>query len=179
MKFDVSEMIDGMRGMVSSVMNGSNKMGSVSPSATDLRMAVLSVLKGDAKNGKEVIQAISVVSGGTWTPKKSSIYPLLEELTDEELVAIKIEKELRVYSLTKKGKTYLAEELKKKQEPKDKPASSRNNWVEINSAGVKASVKLAQALAQVAQTGTADQQKRATDLVDETRRKVHAILAED
>ncbi len=179
MKFDVSEMIDGIRGMVSSAMNGSNRTGTAAPSAADLRMAVLSVLKGDAKNGKEVIQAISVVSGGTWTPKKSSIYPLLEELTDEELVAIKIEKELRVYSLTKKGKTYLAEELAKKQEAKDKPASSKNNWVEINSAGVKASVKLAQALAQVAQTGTPDQQKRATDLVDETRRKVHAILAED
>ena len=51
--------------------------------------------------------------------------------------------------------------------------------MELNSAGVKASVKLAQALAQVAQTGTPEQQKRATELVDETRRKVHAILAED
>jgi DNA-binding PadR family transcriptional regulator len=179
MKFDVSEMIDGIRGMVSSAMNGANRMGSASPSAADLRIAVMSALKGDSKNGKEVIEAISIASGGTWTPKKSSIYPLLEELTDEELVAIKIEKELRVYSLTKKGKAYLAEELAKKQETKDKPASSKNNWVEINSAGVKASVKLAQALAQVAQTGTPDQQKRATELVDETRRKVHAILAED
>jgi DNA-binding PadR family transcriptional regulator len=179
MKFDVSEVIDGIKGMVSSAMTTSSKIGSKSPTAADLRIAVLSVLKGDAKNGKEVIQAISVVSGGTWTPKKSAIYPLLEELTDEELVAIKIEKELRVYSLTKKGKTYLADELAKKEEAKDKPSSSKNNWVEINSAGVKASVKLAQALAQVAQTGTPDQQKRATELVDETRRKVHAILAED
>jgi DNA-binding PadR family transcriptional regulator len=179
MKFDVSELIDGIRGMVSSAMYGSNKMSSTSPSVSDLRLAVLSILKSDAKNGKEVIEAISIVSGGTWTPKKSSIYPLLEELTDEELVAIKIEKELRVYSLTKKGKAYLAEELGKKQETKDKPESSKNNWVEINSAGVKASVKLAQALAQVAQSGTPDKQKRATELVDETRRKVHAILAED
>jgi DNA-binding PadR family transcriptional regulator len=179
MKFDVSEVIDGIKGMVSSAMNTSSKMGSKSPTAVDLKVAVLSVLKGDAKNGKEVIQAISVVSGGTWTPKKSAIYPLLEELTDEELVAIKIEKELRVYSLTKKGKQYLVDELAKKEEAKEKPASSKNNWVEINSAGVKASVKLAQALAQVAQTGTPDQQKRATELVDETRRKVHAILAED
>ena len=179
MKFDVSEVIDSIKGMVSSAMNSSSKMGSNSPSAADLKVAVLSVLKGDAKNGKEVIQAISVVSGGTWTPKKSAIYPLLEELTDEELVEIKIEKELRVYGLTKKGKTYLVDELTKKEEAKDKPASSKKNWVEINTAGVKASVKLAQALAQVAQTGTPDQQKRATALVDDTRRKVPAILAED
>lgn len=178
--FDVSEMIDGLRGMVSSAMNGASKMSSNSPSAMDIRVAVMSVLKGDAKNGKEVIEAISLASGGTWTPKQSAIYPLLEELTDEELVAIKIEKELRVYSLTKKGKTYLADAMTKMQEKKEKSSSpSKNNWVEINTAGVKASVKLAQALAQVAQNGTADQQKRATELVDETRRKVHAILAED
>lgn len=178
--FDVSEIIDGLRGMFSSAMNGSNRMGSTAPSAMDIRVAVMSVLKGDSKNGKEVIQAISLASGGTWAPRQSAIYPLLEELTDEGLVAIKIDKELRVYSLTKAGKTYLAEALTKMQEKTGKPASSsRNNWVEINTAGVKASVKLAQALAQVAQNGTAEQQKRATDLVDETRRKVHAILAED
>lgn len=179
MKLDVSEMIDGIRGMVSSALNSSTKMNSNSPSEADLRIAVLSVLKGDAKNGKEVIETISLASGGSWTPKKSSIYPLLEELTDEGLVALKIEKELRVYSITKKGKSFLAEAVEKKQESKDKPAGSKNNWIELNSAGVKASVKLAQALAQVAQTGTPEQQKRATELVDETRRKVHAILAED
>ncbi len=178
MKFDVSEVLDGIKGMVSSAMNGASKMGSNSPSAMDVRVAVMSVLKGDDKNGKEVIQAISLASGGAWTPKKSEIYPLLEELTDEGLVSIKIEKELRVYSLTKKGKAFLANALSKIEE-KDKPTGSKTNWVEINSEGVKASVKLAQALAQVAQYGTPDQQKRATELVNETRRKVHAILAED
>lgn len=179
MKFDVSEVIDGIRGMVSSAMNSASKMGSKTPSAMDIRVAVMSVLKGDDKNGKEVIQAISLASGGAWTPKKSEIYPLLEELTDEGLVSIKIEKELRVYSLTKKGKVLLSDELSKIEEKKDNPNGSKTNWVEINSEGVKASVKLAQALAQVAQYGTPEQQKRATELVNETRRKVHAILAED
>jgi DNA-binding PadR family transcriptional regulator len=181
MKFDVSEIIDGIRGMVSSAMSGASKMSSSAPSAMDVRIAVMSVLKSDAKNGKEVIQAIQLASGGSWAPKSSSIYPLLEEMTDEGLVSIKIEKELRVYTLTKAGKAALAEALTKMQEKAEKPAhsGSTNNWLEMNTTGLKAGAKLAQALTQVVQHGSADQQKRAADLVDETRRKVYAILAED
>lgn len=180
MKIDVSEMIDGIRGMVSSAMSGASRMGSSAPSAMDVRIAVMSVLKGDAKNGKEVIQAIQLASGGSWAPKSSAIYPLLEEMTDEGLVAIKIDKELRVYSLTKAGKASLVEALAKIEEKKNKPSSSTGtNWLDMNTTNLKAGAKLAQALTQVAQHGTADQQKRAADLVDETRRKVYAILAED
>lgn len=147
MKFDVSEMIDGIRGMVSSAVSGASKMSSSSPSAIDVRIAVMSVLKGDAKNGKEVIQAIALASGGTWTPKSSSIYPLLEEMTDEGLVSIKIEKELRVYSLTKSGKAALAEALAKVEEKKTKPSSpSSTNWLDMNTTNLKAGAKLAQAL---------------------------------
>jgi len=179
MKFDVSEMIDGIRGMVSSAISGATKIGSAAPSAMDVRIAVMSVLKGDAKNGKEVIQAIQLASGGSWAPKSSSIYPLLEEMTDEGLVSIKIEKELRVYSLTKAGQAALAEALTKVEEKKSKPSNSTGtNWLDMNTTNLRAGAKLAQALTQVAQHGTADQQKRAAELVDETRRKVYAILAE-
>ena len=180
MKFDLSEVIDGIKGMVSTAVSGAGKLGTPTPSAMDVRIAVMSTLKGDAKNGKEVIQAIQLASGGTWVPKSSAIYPLLEELTDEGLVAIKIEKELRVYSLTKAGKAALAEALTNVEEKKEKPkTASGNNWLEMNTTSLKAGAKLAQALTQVAQHGTADQQKRVAELVDETRRKVYAILAED
>jgi len=178
MKFDVSEMIDGIRGMVSSAISGANRMGPNSPTDKNLRIAVMSVLKGDAKSGKEVIQAIQLASGGSWVPSASSVYPLLEELTDEGLLSTKIEKELRVYSLSKTGKTALTDELAKVEEKKTSN-SSGNNWLELNTTNLKAGAKLAQALTQVAQHGTADQQKRAADLVDETRRKIYAILAED
>ena len=43
----------------------------------------------------------------------------------------------------------------------------------------KSGAKLAQAAAQVAQVGTADQKKRAAELLDETRKRLYAILAED
>ncbi len=43
----------------------------------------------------------------------------------------------------------------------------------------RAGVKLAQATAQVAQNGTREQRQRAVELLDETRRRLYAILAED
>lgn len=43
----------------------------------------------------------------------------------------------------------------------------------------RAGAKLAQAAAQVASTGTKEQQQRAAALLDETRRKLYAILAEE
>ncbi|MBJ7281198.1 MAG: PadR family transcriptional regulator [Rhodoluna sp.] len=181
MKFDVREMFEGIRGMVSSAISGTSKTGLSTPSGMQVRIAVMSTLKGDAKNGKEIIQAIQLASGGSWVPKASAIYPLLEELTDEGLLAIKIEKERRTYSLTKAGKAALEEAMTKVQEKAAKPSQTgyNNNWLEMNATSLKAGAKLAQALTQVAQHGSEAQQKRAADLVDETRRKVYAILAED
>jgi len=43
----------------------------------------------------------------------------------------------------------------------------------------KAGAKLAQAMTQVAHSGTPDQTERAIAIVDDARRKLYAILAED
>ena len=178
MKFDLTELVDGLRGMFANAVNGAASLGS--PSAMDVRIAVMSVLKGDSKNGKEVIHAIQAASGGSWVPKSSTIYPLLEELTGEGILSVKIDKELRVYSLTKQGKATLAEALEKATMKTEKAAmSSGSTWLETSTNSLKAGAKLAQALSQVAQHGTPEQQARASKLVDETRRKVYAILAED
>jgi DNA-binding PadR family transcriptional regulator len=179
MNFNVSDAINGLRGLVSSVRTNSNQMKPSSRDPREMRVAVLSVLKSDSKNGKEVIQAIELASLGAWTPKSSEIYPLLEEMTDEGLISIKIQKELRVYSLSKSGKAFLAEAIDKMKEKKSESAKSAgSNWLEMNASTLRSGAKLAQALAQVAQNGTAEQQKLAAELVDETRRKVYAILSE-
>jgi len=178
MKFDLSEVVDGIRGLVTSAVSGAGNLVKNEPSDSEIRLAVLSVLAGGAKNGKEVIQAILLSSGGTWTPGANKIYPLLEVLHDEKLVSIKIEKELRVYSLTKEGKKVLEESAAKLKESEKVTPPTDKNWMKTSSENLKAGAKLAQALSQVAQHGTPDQQKRAAELVDETRRKVYAILAE-
>jgi len=52
-------------------------------------------------------------------------------------------------------------------------------WHERTAAVPKAGAKLAQAAAQVTQSGTREQQERAAAILDETRKRLYAILAED
>ncbi len=52
-----------------------------------LRMWVLSLLSRSPKNGAEIMDSIEEMSQGWWRPSPGSIYPLLESLVQEGLVA--------------------------------------------------------------------------------------------
>ena len=52
-----------------------------------LRMWVLSLLTRGPKNGAEIMDAIEEMSQGWWRPSPGSMYPLLESLVAEGLVA--------------------------------------------------------------------------------------------
>jgi DNA-binding PadR family transcriptional regulator len=51
-----------------------------------LRMFVLSILSSAPHNGVEIMDEIESATHGWWRPSPGSIYPLLEQLTQEELV---------------------------------------------------------------------------------------------
>jgi DNA-binding PadR family transcriptional regulator len=52
-----------------------------------LRMWVLSLLARGPKNGAEIMNAIEEMSQGWWRPSPGSIYPLLDSLVQEGLIA--------------------------------------------------------------------------------------------
>ncbi len=169
----------------------------------DLRTAVLSALGGEAKNGHQIMQAIAAVSGGTWMPSAGEVYPMLQQLSDEGLITARVEGERTVYTLTEAGReaAAAAHEAASGAGSEGRDASGRAGWkrpdwdmselvdrmsgrwndhrAEHTTAVPRAGAKLAQAAAQVASTGTREQQERAAALLDETRRKLYAILAED
>jgi DNA-binding PadR family transcriptional regulator len=66
-----------------------------------LRPWVLSILGHGPKNGAEIIDEIEKMSWGGWRPSPGSVYPLLDELTQEGLIQ---KKEDGRYELTEKGK---------------------------------------------------------------------------
>ena len=141
----------------------------------DIRTAILVALTVEPMHGYQIIQAIEARSGGVWKPSPGSIYPTLQLLSDEGLVSAEHVGERKVYSLTDAG-TAAATEL----------ASSPQPWESRRSLGdeptlvlPKAGAKLASAIAQVAHSGTPEQAERAVAVIDEARRKVYAILAED
>ena len=147
----------------------------------------------DARTGAQVIDAIAADSGGHWRPKPGAVYPLLQLLADEGLVAPEQRDDKKVYALTEAGRA-AAEAAAAEQAAHDHDAhgseshrGGRGGWSgspfprmdEHDVLVPKSGAKLAQAAAQVAQVGTADQKKRAAELLDETRKRLYAILAED
>jgi DNA-binding PadR family transcriptional regulator len=166
--FDLREAVDGLREAFTPRSSGRMGRG-------DIRTALLIELAEEPMHGYQLIQAIETRSGGAWKPSPGSIYPTLQLLADEGLVSSEQLGERKVYSLTDAGKEAAAEVTSAEQPwaPRRRPDFERA------SALPKAGAKLAQALGQVATSGTKEQTERAVAIVDEARRKLYAILAEE
>lgn len=66
-----------------------------------LRPWVLSIISRGPKNGAEIIDEIENMSFGGWRPSPGSVYPLLDEMSQEGLLQ---KREDGRYELTEKGK---------------------------------------------------------------------------
>lgn len=168
--FDFWEAMDGIREAVSSAVIRREEPG-------DIRAEILAVLGDEPMNGYQVIRAIEARTDGAWAPSAGMVYPTLQLLVDEGLVAAAQAGERKVYSLTPEGRE-VAAETSASGSPDAEPGASGRERFERNLALPKAGMKLAQAAGQVAQNGTPEQSERAVAIIDEARRKLYAILAE-
>ena len=66
-----------------------------------LRPWILSMLNAGPKNGAEIITEVEKASMGWWRPSPGSVYPLLEDMTQDGLVT---RREDGKYEITNKGK---------------------------------------------------------------------------
>ncbi|WP_214466253.1 PadR family transcriptional regulator [Microbacterium flavescens] len=141
----------------------------------DVRTAVLAVLAERPMHGYQIIYEIEERSGGTWKPSPGSVYPTLQLLADEGLITAEEAGGKKTYSLTEAGRAEAAE-----AEGKSAPWESSSRRDAARSTALpKAGAKLAQAAAQVATSGSPEQVKQAVDILDEARRKLYSILAQD
>jgi DNA-binding PadR family transcriptional regulator len=141
----------------------------------DVRAAVLSLLAEKPMHGYQIIQEISERSGGAWKPSPGSVYPALQLLADEGLILAEESNGRKTYSLTPEGRAVA-----------DAATESKAPWEDQGmrdggraSALPKAGIELAQAAAQVGRTGTPEQVQQAVKILDEARRKLYSILAQD
>jgi DNA-binding PadR family transcriptional regulator len=141
----------------------------------DVRAAVLALLADRPMHGYEMIKEIEERSEGAWTPSAGSIYPMLQQLEDEGLIRGEDSDGKRRFALTDAGR---AEHDQRSDDvaPWDavRAGAPTGHIALRNSVG-----KLIAAVRQVGQAGDEDQRKQVTELLDETRRKVYAILAEE
>ena len=141
----------------------------------DVRAAVIALLAEQPMHGYQIIREIEERSGGSWKLSPGSVYPTLQLLADEGLIQAEESNGRKVYSLTDLGQAE-AEAAGEKPAPW---ASSGPRESSGPGALAKAGMDLAQAAASVGRIGTSEQVKQAVDVLDEARRRLYSILAQD
>jgi DNA-binding PadR family transcriptional regulator len=141
----------------------------------DVRAAVLALLAERPMHGYEMIKEIEERTQGAWTPSAGSIYPTLQLLEDEGLIRGEKSDGKRRFSLTETGD---AEQKEKADEETPWDAIRADTAPEQIHLGDSLR-KLNHAIGQVFHAADQTQQKRVRELLDETRRKIYAILAEE
>jgi DNA-binding PadR family transcriptional regulator len=141
----------------------------------DVRASVLALLAEKPMHGYQIIQEIGERSGGSWKPSPGSVYPTLQLLADEGLISAEESNGRKTYSLTDEGKKVADAAAPAKAPWEGQGARDHGR----GGALAKAGIDLAQAAAQVARTGSPEQAQRAVTVLDEARRKLYSILAQD
>jgi DNA-binding PadR family transcriptional regulator len=170
---DLKEAVEGLRELFD---------GRVAPDGADrdVRSAVLVELLGGPRHGHQVIQGITARSGGAWTPTAGGVYPVLQLLVDEGLATVTQDGERKVYTITEAGRdaAAAASSTPSGSSGATGPGARRAD-AEKALALPKAGAKLGHAMAQFRHSANDEQTERAVAIVDEARRKLYAILAED
>ncbi len=136
-----------------------------------MRSAVLALLSEQPMHGYQMIAELDERTNGAWSPSPGSIYPTLQMLEDEGLVEPTADGGKKVFHLTSEG-VEAAESAGEK--PWEAAASDAGHQALRHSARA-----LTAAFQQVARTGTAEQVDRAVAVLNEARRSLYLILAED
>ncbi len=139
----------------------------------DVRSGVLALLREQPMHGYQIIQELSERSGGIWRPSAGSIYPTLQQLEDEGLVRGVERDGRRVFELTDQGKAEAEANARPGREPwKLEGAADASDFRKALALLMKASL-------QVAQAGSPEAVAEARRILNEARRSMYRLLAED
>lgn len=139
----------------------------------DVRVAILRLLADVPMHGYQIIQEIEKRSEGAWKPTPGSVYPTLQLLADEGLIRAEEIDGKKTYSLTEVG----TEEARTIGHAPWETTRVRDSA--RSSALPRAAAKLAEAVVPIARGGTAEQVDEAVAVIDDARRKLYTILAQD
>jgi len=140
----------------------------------DVRASILALLKDRPMHGYEMIQEIAERSGGAWKPSPGSVYPTLQLLEDEGLIASASEGGKNLFTLTDAGRA----EADAGPDAPWEEAGRGVDWDALNEVR-KAGGGLVEAFRQVWVAGSPDQRTKALAVVNEARKRLYLILAEE
>ena len=141
-----------------------------------MRAAILALLQEGPRTGYQIMSDIGARSGGAWRPSPGAVYPALAQLADEGLIVGEESNGRRTFSLTDAGRAYVEQN----------PEMARGAWESRTQQeawqppGLFAeAARLAGGIVQIAHAGTPEQVRAAEQLLEQTRRRLYQILAED
>jgi DNA-binding PadR family transcriptional regulator len=141
----------------------------------DIRTALLALLGEEPRNGYQLMQEIEQRSEGVWRPSPGSVYPALQQLEDEGLVATSEREGRRGYELTDAGRAELGT-LGEGPAPwdavKDDLGTGPRQLMRLVH-------EIGMAAAQLVHAGDDAQLDQAQGVLREARRALYRILAED
>jgi DNA-binding PadR family transcriptional regulator len=140
----------------------------------DVRASILALLKDRPMHGYEMIQEIAERSSGAWKPSPGSVYPTLQLLEDEGLISSASEGGKKLFSLTETGRA----EADAGAEAPWEEAGRGADWEALAEVR-KAGGGLMSAFQQVWANGTPEQRDKALGVVNDARKKLYLILAEE
>jgi len=141
----------------------------------DVRAALLALLAEEPRNGYQLMQEIERRSEGVWRPSPGSVYPALQQLEDEGLVRSDESDGRKLFHLTEAGREAAAA-ASAEGAPWEAASESVDSdaWELFNVAR-----QVGMAIFQIAQAGTAEQMASAREVLNNARRSLYGILAED
>lgn len=139
----------------------------------DVRAAILTLLAERPMHGYEMIQEIAERSQDLWKPSPGSVYPTLQLLVDEDLIAgTESDGSKKLFELTEAGRA-VAEKIETPPWEEITEGAAPGHADLRNAAG-----QLMRAVAMSAGAATPEQQKRIADIVNNARREVYGVLGE-
>ena len=141
----------------------------------DVRAALLVLLVEEPRNGYQLMQEIEQRSEGVWRPSPGSVYPALQQLEDEGLVA-PTEAGRKAFTLTEAGTAHVEERRDELGAPWDDVKGDAGEGVGDLMEVMR---PLGMALFQLTHSGTDAQRREALEVLNETRRKLYRILADE
>ena len=143
----------------------------------DVRAAALRLLEEGSRHGYQLIQDINERSNGLWRPSPGSIYPVLQQLEDEGLITLDKVDGRNTASLTDAGREHVEENRESLGQPWD-DASGGIDPADMRHVGLTMK-QFFEAFKQVMQHGTPEQRAQVVTIVDDARRRMYGLLAEE
>ncbi|OBG85492.1 PadR family transcriptional regulator [Mycobacterium sp. E802] len=143
----------------------------------DVRAAILTLLAERPMHGYEMTQEIAARSNNLWKPSPGSVYPTLQLLVDEGLIApAETEGSKKTFELTAEGRQAAAEI---DTPPWEQILADQEDETPGHQNLHGAAAQLMTAVGQSAYAATEEQRQRILDIVNNARREIYQVLAEE